>query len=459
MEEQDFQEFLRYFHFDVKRPSWKQLEQHIQAVLLDHKLGISDRRVFAELKQLVERHAIEIVDPITPQLIDSLLRDTQTRYLLPQVFPVDEERFVKPPSLSEQLDARLGDVDGEYIVVTGPPGSGKSTGLSKYFQDLDEDESGRFVVVRYYCFVRVHDNVQRLRLEAKSLRVNLLTELQRSLPHLIDERRFDYSEHRFLQALEAIGAGCRAEGKKLVIFLDGLDHVERDSNIRDSIIETLPDKLPSGIVFVIGTQELHHWRPLAFRHGRQRCHIEMPRFSPEETRVYIEERCELSLPSNTLARIQEKSGGLPLYLRYLAELAAVSEEPESDIESIPPAVEGDIRSYYQMLWAAFDSDGWADAKYLSTVLCCLRFSVHERELFDFQDGITDRPRFETAFRRVRHLLRVKESLVSIFHDSFRVFVLEQIDGGMKREISADVLKRLKGESLQSPRWFKHEVPY
>lgn len=132
LSEQEFQQFLASFHFDLKRPSWLDLEKHIQAVLLDHKLGISDRRVFADLKRLVEHHAIEIAEPITPQIIDSFLRETQTRYLLPQSFLVDKERFVKPPTINEQLDDQLNKADGEYVVVTGPPGSGKSTALTEY---------------------------------------------------------------------------------------------------------------------------------------------------------------------------------------------------------------------------------------------------------------------------------------------------------------------------------------
>ena len=39
----EFLQFLASFHFDVGHLSWKDLEHYIQAVLLDHKLGISDR--------------------------------------------------------------------------------------------------------------------------------------------------------------------------------------------------------------------------------------------------------------------------------------------------------------------------------------------------------------------------------------------------------------------------------
>ena len=457
LSDEDFQGFVRDFHFDLNRPSWNNLEQHIQAVLLDHELGVSDRRIFADLKRLIEYHAIEVADPITSQLIDSFFRDIQTRYLLPQAFPVEKERFIEPSDLGKQLSDHLNDADGEYIVVTGPPGSGKSTALSEYFEALAEDESDKFVVVRYYCFVRVHDNRQRLRLEAKSLRVNLLTELQRSFPHVLDERRFDYSEDRFIEALERVGSDCLEQGKKLALFIDGLDHVERDAELHDSIIKALPNEVPPGILFVIGTQELHNWKPLALREGRENRHIQMPLFSQEETRIYID-RCGLAVSDSAIAQIHEKSCGLPLYLQYLAEIVATADEPNTAIKTIPAAANGDIRSYYEMLWAAFDAEEMGDAKYLSAILCSLRFSVHEDELFSFQMSL-DPPRFDNAFRHVRHLLRVKDHLVTIFHNSFRVFVLAQISSDIKHEISSAIITRLKDEELKSARWFRHAFEY
>ena len=362
---EDFQGFVRDFHFDLNRPSWNNLEQHIQAVLLDHRLGVSDRRVFADLKRLIEGHAIEVDGPVTPQLIDSFFRDIQTRYLLPQTFPVEKERFVEPSDLGKQLSAQLNDANGEYIVVTGPPGSGKSTALSEYFEALAEDESDKFIVVRYYCFVRVHDNRQRLRLEARSLRANLLTELQRCFPHVLGNRRFDYSEGRFIEALETVGTDCLKQGKKLAIFIDGLDHVERDAELQDSVIKTLPNEVPPGILFVIGTQELHYWKPLALRKGRESRHIQMPLFSQEETRIYVIDRCGLAVSDKAIAQIHGKSCGLPLYLQYLAEMVATADELDTAIEAIPAAANGDIRSYYEMLWTAFDAEKMGDAKYLS----------------------------------------------------------------------------------------------
>ena len=367
---QEFPQFLERFHFDVGHPSWKDLENHIQAVLLDHKLGISDRQVFAELKRVVERHAIELHSPITFDQVDSILRESQSRFLLSQRFSVDEQRFVQPPNLGEQLDRMLATVDGDYIVVTGPPGSGKSTALTKYFNGLSR--ANQYYVVRYYCFVRIDDNQQRLRLEAQSLRVNLLHAIHRAFPGVLD-RRYDVSGDNFLSSLQHLGTYCQSEGKKLVVFVDGLDHAERDDTVRDDVVQALPAHVPSGVVFVIGTQELRRWTPLALQEGRERRHIPMPFFSYHETEQYLRTGCQLTISDSAVQQVQEKSAGLPLYLRYIAELMLAAERHDDVVQALPATVEGDIRNYYAMLWNAFDAEGRGNAKYLSFVLAYFAF--------------------------------------------------------------------------------------
>lgn len=451
----EFLEFIGRFHFDVGHPSWKELEHHIQAVLLDHTLGVSDRQVFAELKSLVERHAIELHSPITFDVFDAILRESQSRFLLSQRFTVEDQRFVEPPTMGDQLNQMLATVDGDYIVITGPPGSGKSTALTKYFDGLDR--SDQYHVVRYYCFVRIDDNQQRLRLEAQSLRANLLDALFCSFSDILD-RRFDMSEEHFLSSLERLGAHCRSEGTKLVVFVDGLDHAERDDTVLNDVVQALPAQVPSGVVFVVGTQELHRWTPLALWHGRENRHIQMPLFSHGETELYLRTRCHLAISDSVVRQVQEKSTGLPLYLRYIAELMAAAEQPEDCVQSLPITLQGNIRYYYEMLWSAFDAEGRGHAKYLCFVLALLRFRVHSAELYDFQRGIPTRGQFDEAYRQVRHLLRNQEGLIGIFHNSFRAFVLERTDFGTRQEIVAAISTHLKQEKC-SPRWYKHAFSY
>jgi hypothetical protein len=255
--ESRFATFLRIFIFQLGQLSLTELRSYIEGQLLDHQLGISDRGVFHELKELVERHAIELHRPITKAVIDDSFRSAQRRFLLPQVFPVDKERFLDVPDFRECLLAAILSIEEGYVVVTGLPGSGKSTLLSQFFDSIESDD--RFAVCRYLCFVSPDDDAGRLRIEAEALRVNLLSELNHQFRNELD-RVHDYSERRFAQVLSELGQMLLAEDRKLVVLIDGLDHAERNTFVRDSVLAALPASLPQGVVFVIGTQELQNWQ-------------------------------------------------------------------------------------------------------------------------------------------------------------------------------------------------------
>ena len=114
----DFKEFLSCFQFQTNQRNLDELKQYIQADLLDHQLGISDRSIYQDLKDMVEDFAINRHDALTPQLLGEFLRKTQSRYLLPQKFEVDKTLYVERDSLKTKLDVALQNVDGDYVIVT-----------------------------------------------------------------------------------------------------------------------------------------------------------------------------------------------------------------------------------------------------------------------------------------------------------------------------------------------------
>lgn len=452
--DEQFQTFLKAFHFQLGQRSLADLRGHLQGEVLDHELGISDRAVFHELKELIERHAIDLHEPITRTELDQIFRKAQGRFLLPQVFPVDSAHFVEVPSFGDALREKIEATDRGYIVVTGLPGSGKSTSLSEFFNGLAKDK--RFAICRYFCFVSPDDDASRLRLEAEALRINLLSELHRQFQDLLD-RTFDYSEHRFSEVLTELGQILGSKDQKLVILLDGLDHAERDPLVRESVLRALPTALPSGVVAVVGTQELKHWQPLALQEGREQRHVPIPLFTLSETRTFLLEKHGLTLDEQWIGRIHRKSLGLPLYLRYVAAWLREHDGDPETLEEMPEAGDGDIRNYYERLWANFDRDGMSYGRHLCGVLAALRFPVRLDELPEFQDAISP-VEMATALRSVAHLLREEKELVSVFHDSFRVFANGKLDDPTRRRIASDILAKLKSER-GSPRWFAHVFRY
>ncbi len=451
-----FREFLTDFQFRVRQPTLMELEQYIRTTLLDQKLGLSDSMIFLDLKEYIKQNAIFSREPITSESIDSLLERLQSKLLIPQVFPVNQDHFVERKALSEQLDKALPHVDGGYLIVTGLPGSGKSTSLTTYFDALNR---AKCEVFHYYCFVDVNDNAQKMRVQAESLRANLLSEFQRRYPDVL-ERRFDYSEQNFYKCLKTLADFFVEQGRKFVIFLDGLDHAERlEQEVRDNVISALPSDVPEGVAIVVGTQELHKW-PHFLKRTREcpETHIQMPLFSESETQDYLENKRGISgLSHADIVDIHKKCEGLPLYLQYAAEIILSSEEIADAIDALSPATGGDIRDYYGLLWEEFDRLG-ANAQHSCGVMACLRFFVHRDELRHIQAKSLSRPEFEDAYKCMSHLLRNSDDRLSVFHNSFREFVISQLSEDWIQEIKADIANFLKSNKY-SHRWFGYVFEY
>lgn len=298
-----------------------------------------------------------------------------------------------------------------------------------------------------------------MRVQAESLRANLLSEFHRRYPNVL-KRRFDYSESNFLESLATLAKHFTQKNRRFIIFLDGLDHAERlQPEIRDTVISTLPPDVPSGVTIIVGTQELHKW-PHFLKRARENpsSHIQMPLFSEAETEEYLCTKRGLSELSHAdIVKVHRKCEGLPLYLWYVAEKLIASESPTETLDSLAPAAGGDIRRYYELLWEEFERVGMGEARHLCAVMACLRFSVHRDELFRIQGALT-RPAFEDAFKCMSHLLRPTQDRLTVFHNSFREFMIGQISDDWLREIRGQIASFLKANK-DSPRWFSHVFEY
>jgi nucleoside-triphosphatase THEP1 len=453
--EDDFRQLLCSFQFFFRLPQIKELSDHIRIVQLDRELGLSGDAVFYDFLQTIKTYAIESREPITLQVIEEIILRTQNTLLLPQVFPVQQDHYMEPETLGRCLDHALSKVDDGYVIVTGPPGSGKSTSLTEYIRTLSEE---KFEVISYYCFVGVHDNAQRNRVKAESLRSNLLHELQRRYRGIL-RRRYDYSEGNFNECLQAIAKHISSRGRRFLLFLDGLDHAERlEPELRDTVISALPAEVPAGMIILIGTQELHKWphflriiRNLADRH------VAMPLFASQETEAYLVEKRGINWLTRTqISEIHSQSQGLPLYLSYVAERILAGESASDVVTSLYPAVGGNIVRYYHYIWEEFERGGMSNARHLCAVMACLRFYLHREELMAIS-GL-QRGDFEDAFKTMSHLLRNSDDRLSVFHNSFKEFIIEQIPDDWTTEVRKSIFSYLN-EMKNTPRWFGHVFVY
>jgi hypothetical protein len=142
-----------------------------------------------------------------------------------------------------------------YVALIGSPGSGKSTLLSQELRERDD------IVARYYAYVRGRTDIGSTRAEAGAFLHDLVLTLERSgLPRGPAPVDFDvFSLGRRLGAcLHELGERYREQGRRAVIMIDGLDHVERERTVEESLLRylPLPADLPEGVLIIVGSQRV-----------------------------------------------------------------------------------------------------------------------------------------------------------------------------------------------------------
>ena len=132
-------------------------------------------------------------------------------FLVPSTYSVPDEDFDR--TFFEEITSSDG-----LTVLWGPPGRGKSTYLSHCVARLDQKN---IVCIRHHYFLSLQDRSEG-RFHYHAIARSLRHQLEEAIPNLQGERK-DFGE-----LLETAALRLRGEGRRLIVVVDGLDHVWRD---------------------------------------------------------------------------------------------------------------------------------------------------------------------------------------------------------------------------------------
>ena len=372
---------------------------------------------------------------------------------IPQDFRVPSSYIVPDEDFDKAFFDEISCSDG-LTVLWGPPGSGKSTYLSHCVAKVNGKNAA---CIRHHYFLSLSDRSEG-RYHYHAIDQSLKHQLEEAIPGLV-------TTHESLgNLLEAVAGHLKSENRRLIVIIDGLDHVWRDHRDHEDM-EALFDALlplPPNVRLVVGTQKIaiknlpakllnalpfeewtelplmtyaavHSWLRSQDRAGR--LHL---RAIGKERRGRV---------FGKVARaFHNISHGLPLHLIYSFEEVvhtgkAITAE---NVASLPACPTGDIRDYYRSIWERKSAKG----RVVLHVLAGLEFGPPPFALHDCfgrSDGS-----FE-AFSAINHLLDLQETEVRPFHGSLFDFLRDLPE---HREIflthAADVLEWL--ESLAPAYW-------
>ncbi|WP_245937010.1 ATP-binding protein [Undibacterium pigrum] len=347
-------------------------------------------------------------------------------------------------------------VDQGYLSLIGPPGSGKSTLLQVA---LATEPNIR--LVRYLAYVPgAAQGVGRG--EADSFFDDVNTQLRNS--GLVSLRLRDNSLHerreQFGALLKQAGERYERDGIRTIIVVDGLDHVPREERPTHSLLGELPlpVSIPKGVTFVLGTQrlDLAQLKPALKEQAEKSGRLVQMRPLGREAIARIADTLGLA-PAISRVDVSNLSHGHPLASRYLIQaLLNADDVGRQQLLAGSMKFDGDIESVYTSAWREITGD--------SDAMDVLGFIARAEAPMPLQllAKVVEERAIERALVVARHLLRDTPQGWSVFHNSFRLFVIAQprmrlgrIDADYSQRVYRD-LAQLSKIALKesSQRWFE-----
>lgn len=424
--EQNCEAFFSQLHILHSDKGFDTLEQEVDARLRKH----GTLEGIATLKNIALNWATRKNSPppdgwITFQQVRTIVRATPPAplpedFVVPLGYEVPDETF-HYEFLRDTIAAA-----GKAIVLTGPPGRGKSTYLSALCDNLAEQS---IPTVRHHYFLSTTER-GRDRVHSYAVEQSIAAQVERFHPNV------QAPAGNLRTLLDACASHYKKLGRPFVLVLDGLDHVWRinaaDKRPLDDVFsQVIP--CPDNMVLLVGTQpvddvqlptDLLAVAPKAEWHTlpamSENAVLSYLRKAVQEGRLTtgFEEvgQAERQL-QETATAIRTRTNGHPLHVIYAtAELEHAHRSLSKwDVEQLKGDLSKDAKFYYASLWEGLSPS----LKDTLRLVCSLPFFWPKPAFGQIAAKVGTA---EPDVAKVEHLLHSSVAGLKVFHESLAVFV-------------------------------------
>lgn len=356
-----------------------------------------------------------------------------------EVLPLDPHRLV---NRSEEVAAITSALEGGgRLVVTGPPGAGKSWLLHLVRDALVADG---WVVALHFCFVDLLDQARQQRTTITTMFGSLIAELLDADPDLATDLVPRYAAGPGeLETILRVGLEENPD-RRIAIVVDGLDHANRVASpsvpgaAADIAQELAALALPAGVALVVGSQPGDHLSALG---GKLQSHTVSPWERPELETLADQLGVGTAAEASEVAVgpvidvIAERSRGNPLHATYLSRtvteaLAAdagrsLSTTDVVELTQEAPPFDANLDAYYGWLLEALKDD--AGAIYVAHLMAVLDFAVTADDLIEIYPIL--RTLISGVISRLAPVLADEPAMggLRVYHESFQRYVRQRAE--------------------------------
>ncbi len=391
---------------------------------------------------------------------------------LPQRFNVPPDYVLPSEEFHCDLQSALLSIGSGCHVVTASPGVGKSTYTSRLYDQLKEQGTP---VIRHHYYLSQDDQTGVVRLEHIRAAGSLMYDLQQDYGEALGAHAGENPiASKLRDWLTICGSFYARQSKLLIVIIDGLDHVWRDTRSVDELAKLLHLVLPApeGVVVLLATQPVDDSQlpPILLKYAPRDTWMRLPLMNGQAVTAWLRHHesellsraaeatpfDEKTLPEHRIERIgealYEKSRGHPLHLRYT--LKALQERDQlvtvENIGRLPGCAHDDIRDYYHELWRVLPEE----SREILHLLAANRFPWTKSGIFEClnPDG-TRYSAFNNSLRQVEHLLTDDETGLRPFHASLLAFVEDLPEhAGYRTAMRRSALNWLRRDAPEYLRW-------
>lgn len=452
VDEEKIEIFFNKFFFYFGQNNIEELEQEIRNVLYED-LRVTESGATNLFFQVHK----ECRKPYTKKISIEQIRnwcEWDNPRPLNENFQVPEDFVFFNQEIHEKIIADLMNPEGGIKVFYGKPGSGKSTYLSKLHELLTEQ---KVISVRHHYHIAPNDPNPIDRLESQRVIESIKYQFKQHSQYLGKLAHKNSQNISLREYLSQLAGELYNEGKAFVLIIDGLDHVLRhgDENELSEFLKQVCYPQP-GLWLLIGMQMIakQYLPQIIYEKCPEDQWIEIKGISRDAVEEILSANLlGLNLPKDRSQKnaLVEKlfalTEGNPLHLRYtLRELKNKHGKnllTVFDCNDLLP-YGGEISFYYDSLWRKIPET----SKTFAFLIAIADFSFEKSQLLEIIPKFEDNPiKVQEGFNAISHLLDEKTQGISIYHNSFALFILAQPELHLQEKLIKQKLKEWIEESL------------